>query len=394
MVKGVADHPGAAEREALLRARLERLAEGIAFFRFGVRLAHFGQCEQAIPLFRHFLQLFPAREVYNNLGACHLQRAQRGMNSMAAVASYWLPIELDGRTQAEGLIGGYPSQVREGEGSVPALMTDKSGQDVEQAIDYLEQAAAMDEGYVAARLNLATAYFYHEELLRARLALQEALRIQPGRADIAGWQGLMAYLDSEAQGLAKAALPHWRQQAFKSVAPISLLFNQAIVARKLGQDARRWWQRVAARKEPLPPRYGRIACVAARLHCLVPAKEKQPLWSLPVQPGQDLDAADRRKLFAGWHATPLGWLADKQKGMSYRRGAEVEVLDWDGYAAMVVLRDGRLGSAASLRNKLGPPLQVRPLADEMQVWNYGSRWAVLVRNDMVLEVWVVHKADG
>ncbi|WP_130470746.1 M48 family metalloprotease [Candidatus Magnetaquicoccus inordinatus] len=386
-------HPLAREREALLRARLDRLAEGITFFRFAVRLAHFGRCGQAIPLLRHFLQIFPSREVYNNLGACHLQRAQKGMNSMAAAASYWLPIVLDGYSRAEALIAGYPRQIRESESGLSAVMTDSVGEDLQQATEYLQQSAAMDEEYLPSRLNLATAYFYRQQILQARLALQEALRIKPGQADLSGWQGLMAYLDSEEQGLGEAALPHWQRQARKKEAPTSLLFNQAIVLRKLGRDARSWWKRVAARKEPLPPRYARIACAVARLHCLVESKEKEPIWPLPVQPGEDLDAADRQKLFAGWHATHLGWLPDKQKGIAYRRGGDVEVLDVDGYAAMVVLRDGRLGSASSLRNKLGAPLQIRPLAGDREVWNYGRRWAVLVHNGMVMEVWIVHRAE-
>ncbi|MBF0183447.1 MAG: M48 family metalloprotease [Magnetococcales bacterium] len=386
---GVAgQHPAATEREAFLRDRLERLAEGIPFFRFAVRLAHFAECEQAIQLFRHFLQIFPSREVYNNLGACHLQRAQRQMNSTAAVASYWLPLLLDGHSRAEGLIGGYPRQVREEGGRLPSVLPDKEGREVEQAIDYLEQAAGMDASYMPARLNLATAYFYRGELLKARLVLQEVERIQPGQADVQGWQGLMAFLDSEAQGLAAAALPPLQRKAMQKEASLSLLFNQAILQRKLGRESRGWWNRLAARKEPLPPRYARIACAAARLHCLAAAKEKHPLWRLPLAPGQDLDAADRRKLFAGWHATSLGWLPGKKQGTAYRHGDEAEVLDLDGYAAMVVLRDGRLGSAAALRNKLGPPLQVRPLADEMAVWSYGENWAVLVRNGLVMEVWV------
>lgn len=386
-------HPPPKEREAFLRTRLEQLAEEISFFKFGLRLAHFGNCEQGIAFLRKFLRLFPAREVYNNLGACYLQRAEQTLRATDVTASYWLPLLFDVATQAEALLLPYRSdRSRVVNPATPPVVPDKAGHELEQAVEYLEQAAAADASYLPARLNLATAHYYQGAILKARDALEEALNIAPKNREVVGWHALFLYLDSQENGLGAAALPHLTRLAAQPDAPLSLLFNHALLLKKMGKKDRKRWGHLAARSTLLPAYYAQVACVAAKAACATarPIRKKPLPWPLPVQPGIDLDTLNRETLFAGWQANRLGWLPEKQQGTVYRRGEEVEVLDLDGYVVMVVLRGRRFGPAKALRKKLGNPTDIQQMAAG-EVWRYGADWAVLVRTGEVREVWVVQK---
>ncbi|MEO5364546.1 MAG: M48 family metalloprotease [Magnetococcus sp. DMHC-8] len=385
-------HPPPADREAFLRARLEQLAEGMPLFRFGLRLAHFGHCDQAVLLFRHFLQIFPAREVYNNLGACHLYRAQRELPATATTASYWLPVLFDATSRADLLLTGQAGHAGEGTRPVPPALPDRTDHALEQAVDYLEQAVEADAAYLPARLNLATAHVYRGELLKARVVLEEALRLVPHNREVVGWHALLLHLDSQGHGLGDAALPSLTRLAAQTDAPASLVFNHALLLKKAGRNARSWWNRLASRPVPLPARYARIACSVAKVACasLQPGTGQAVPWPVPVQPGVDVDAVDRDKLLAGWRASDLGWLPDRQQGTAYRRGETAELLVLDGSVTMVVLRGGTLGTTRVLTKKAGKPTHVRPLA-EGEIWGYGTRWAALVRDERVREVWVTRK---
>lgn len=56
-------HPGAEERAALLRSRLDVLKDKLSFFEFGVRLSHFDACDDGIYFLEEFQKTFPGREV-------------------------------------------------------------------------------------------------------------------------------------------------------------------------------------------------------------------------------------------------------------------------------------------------------------------------------------------
>ncbi|MEO5339866.1 MAG: M48 family metalloprotease [Magnetococcus sp. MYC-9] len=382
-------HPPAGERQAFLRARLERLAEGIPFFHYGVRFAHFGHCEQALVLLRNFLQIFPSREVYNNLGACHLQQAQRELRALGTAPPYWLPVWLDPTSRADPLLVGLRGTSSAGESPPAAALPDRAGHELEQAVEYLEQAVAADARYLPARLNLATAHHHRGETLKARASLEDALRIAPDNRQVAGWHALLLYLDSQENSLGEAALPRWSRLAQPVDAPSSLVFNHALLMKKMGRPAQSWWKRLAARVHTLPAHYAQVVCREVKGGC--PAARGTPRgplpWPLPVQPGTDLDTVDRGKLFAGWQMSSLTWPA-RQPGRLYRRGTEVEVLDLDGYAAMVVLRNQGLGTAKAFKKKWGHPLSIRPMA-EAEAWIYAPQQAVMVRDGQVRELWAI-----
>ncbi|MEO5334720.1 MAG: tetratricopeptide repeat protein, partial [Magnetococcus sp. YQC-5] len=386
-------HPSPEDRLAFLRTRLDQLTEVILFFRFGLRLAYFGHCEQAIVLFRHFLQVFPSREVFNNLGACHLQRAQKRMEaSKAAAALYWFPVLFEPFSRAEILITGHPFRPHDDTSSLLPVLSDHNGHDLEQAVEYLEQAAHADAAYLPARLNLATAYFYGGELLKARGAMKDAMRLAPKNRDVAGWHALLLFLDSQENGLGEAALPPLTRLAHQADSPASLIYNHAILTQPLGKKVKSQWRRLANLPTPLSARYAKQACEVAQVMCATvqSVKEKNFPWPVPVQPGTDLQTVNRDQLFSGWQVSQLGWLQKKQQGTVHRRGEEMEVLDQDGYVTMVVLRGGVLGSTKVVKKKVGNPIHVRPLADG-EVWSYGPRWSLLVRDGLVREAWVVGK---
>ncbi|MBF0181590.1 MAG: M48 family metalloprotease [Magnetococcales bacterium] len=387
-------HPSPEARETAARNRMERLEEGIPLFRFATRLAHFGSCETAIRLLRQFLRVFPSREVYNNLGACYLELAREEMGSPRGEgkSEFWLPVWFDGASRAEPLLAGWRSD-RSGEGKAPLTprLADPPGHELELAVESLEQAAGMDDGYLPARLNLATAHHLRGDPLKARAAMEEAARLVPDNREVAGWLALFRHLDGQAEGVGNTLLAPLTRLAGRPGAPASLLFNHALALRKAGRNSRAAWARLAA--GPLPAPYAKTVCGQIRKVCAKsrPVKGGAPTWPwpLPVAPGADLDALRRDRILDGWRVSQIGGPRDKQQAVIHHQGAKSEILALDGYVTMVALRGVALGSTATLTRKLGPPRDSRRVADG-EVWHFSPRWAVLVRDGQVREAWVVH----
>ncbi|MBF0295051.1 MAG: M48 family metalloprotease [Magnetococcales bacterium] len=391
-----ASHPTPEARETAARARMDRLDEGMPLFRFAVRLAHFGSCELAIRLLRQYLRIFPSREVYNNLGACYLELAREEMGSPRGEgkSAFWLPVWFDGASRAEPLLAGWRSD-RSGEGKQPLapMLSDPPGRELELAVESLEQAAGMDEAYLPARLNLATAHHLRGDPLKARAAMEEAARLVPDNREVAGWLALFRHLDGQGEGVGNTLLAPLTRLAGRAGAPASLLFNHALALRKAGRNSRAAWTRLASGAALLPAPYAKTVCAQIRKSCAKPPSRKgvlpTPPWPLPIAPGADLDALQRDRILDGWRVTHLGGTHDRQQAVIHRQGAKSEILALDGYVTMVALRGISLGSAAALTGKLGTPRDSRRVA-EGEVWHFSPRWAVLVRDGQVREAWVVH----
>lgn len=389
-------HPAAEERTALLRNRLQVVAQKVELFRFGVRHAAFGRHEAAISFFDQFRQLFPSREVLNNLGFCYLAKALAAMPQEKAYR-YWLPLELGLATRLDTLV------VRGGAGEAAATgLAPAVRADLGQAVHLFQAARERDETYLPARINLAAAHFLQGEIFESRAAVEHALRLDPHNPELQGFKALIQAKEDPGLTLA-AAIRQLRAMNNRADCPAAVRFNLARLLEEERESpaAMLIWRDLADHGQGLPPLFHRqvLRAVGGGDQGAAVAGPALP-WPLPagVTLGQDLVAPSLvatlfpqpRWLASGFsQAGPLSpageTLANSGRIFTHQEGDMV--LTVDDFVEMVVLKGGKLGTAQGLLARCGPPLQRRTLAEGV-LWSYGPAWMALVKEEAVKEVWV------
>lgn len=376
-------HPTPAERAHLLRARLRGLQDKLAFFHYGVRLAHFGRYDDAEYFLREFQQVFPGREVFGNLGYLELQRALRMMPTAWAHRYCLWPV-LDPNTRAAAL--NVRGAADGSEDELPPLA--RAG--LEQSVAYSRRAAEADASYLPARLNLAAAYFFLGEIYKARAVIEEARQLAPEDGAVRNLRALILYQEGLESDLWPTAVRILEGSAAESACAAYNL-AQVLEERGRGGRAQAVWGTLLDRLEALPPPYRLTVCRRAgdEAACAVAAGREQALpWRLPATLGMDLlDKSARAKAgLDAWARVPFDWGKPGMQGHIYLGPNGDSVLELDGYVEVAVLGRADLGEVSQLLACCGEPSLKRPVAGG-EVWAYGPLQAVLVREGRVVEVW-------
>ncbi len=380
-------------RTAVLRQRLTAIQDKLVFFEFGVRLSHFDYCDDAVYFLQEFQQVFPGREVLNNLGYCYLQMARQAMASARAFF-YWMPLQLDGETRATALVA-------RGGARLTSLKQAVNGGEAEgelrQAVDYLEQASKADPSYVPARVNLAVAYLYLGQAHRARATLAEARELAPDRLDIQGLDALALYEQSDPEtDLWSSAVQRLQALAGQRGASQAVLFNLARLheVRAHHAKARRYWEQLANAVDRLPDPISGIVCRAlgaaptkgcARDETVAGTRSSWP-WPLQLGGLEPVSAKTIRHALVGWARQDFDWIKDHLHGHIYFRpdGGAV-VLELDGFVQMQVLKVQDPAPISELQRYCGRSLRQRSMPQGV-VSSCGD-WAALAAGDRVREIW-------
>lgn len=383
-------------RAALLRQRLGDLRDKLSFFDFGVRLSHFDYCDDALYFLREFQKVFPGREVFNNLGYCHLQMARQEMAAERAYF-YWMPLILDGETRAA-------AYTRRGGPKLQTLKQGATGQAegfLKEAVQYLQQASAADPGYLPARLNLAVAHLYLGKPHQAMAVLAEARDLAPDDVRVRGLEALTLYEQSDAGlDLWPTVVRALEKLAEGADAPPNVLFNlgRLLEVRSRPSDARGYWNRLARLAEALPAPIRDIVCrqqsALSPQSCLrtraISVRSIPWKWPLAVNGFERLSARSREAVLPGWRSLSFDWIRAELHGHIFRSPeGGAEVLELDQFVQMQVLRGGPLGVVGTLSGYCAEPLRQRALAQGV-VWSCDD-WAALAMGDTVQEVWWVAK---
>jgi tetratricopeptide (TPR) repeat protein len=371
-------HPEPKVRAGILRKRLKKLLENLPYFHFGVRLAHFDRCDDAVYFFREFKRYFPSRDVYNNLGLCNLQKARKRLGKEAY--SYWLPTVLDVTTKLDEFSfkgGGMDASAKEF-----FIKAKKS----------FIAASEMEPSYLPAKVNLAIAALYLGEIYEARGSIEKAYKLAPDDLDIQGLRAVILYEEGEQPhyvDMWPRAIGLLENLAQQPNVPLSVLYNIAQLLEKRGRTgADELWQRLAQRVAELPKPIGEIvckktACPQLQQHSTVPKR-----WDLPVKLG--VKTRRYKTLFSQWHKIP----SDRRHRL-YKIGEKIyqlldgtaEVLALESRVEMVVLKKLENVSKDDLPAYCGLPLGQRAVVNGT-LWSCDN-WAALVVDDKVKEVWVV-----
>jgi len=370
-------HPSPEVRAKLLRKRLQNVLEKLPYFHFGVRLSHFGKCDDGIYFFKEFSRDFPAREVFNNWGVCELQRAREELGK--AAYSYWLPSVLDAATQLDDL--SLPS-VSKGEDMSPLAK-----RFFLNAKGLFEEALKMDASYLPARVNLAITALYLGEIFEARAAIEKARQLAPDDLEIQGLQAVIMYKEGRQSlyvDMWSKAIQILENLAQQPNVPLSVLYNTARLLEKRGRTgADEIWESLAQKVADLPVPIRHIVCEKTdcpRLRHQAP----KATWDLPVKLGV---RTKRHKTLRGWEKNSVVRLYDVDEEIYEHPNGIASVLGLRRRVEMVVLKQLENISVNELSDYCGEPLRERGVVNGVLL--SCDDWAALVVGEEVREVWVV-----
>ena len=388
-------HPEAIQRTNLLRLRLQQKKDALEFFYMGVRLAHFGRYQDAVYFFQEFQEVFPGREVFNNLGVCYLQMAVKKMPPSIAY-QYWLPRILDNETIIN-------------RSDVLPIFRDRKQIEIakdflEQAVHYLKIATEKDPAYKIGYVNLAVAYFYLDEIYKARAAIEEARQLQPDDYEVESLRALILFKEGQridTWSYAEEILSALVNDHSSDALPLSVYYNWARLLEARGRSAESQWQKLTKHINQLPCPIAHMVCKQLKNsseveNCLQAIYQSDTSDEsvfdepLPIQPGFEAwQLKQAEHPLHNWRKLPFHWRGKAaNSGIIYHSPQSNVVLEMDDVVEMVVLRKN-LGQVKQLLQKNGPPKHKQEVMNN-ELWSYGH-WCVLIEQDRIKELWVVRE---
>ena len=229
-------HPSPIERAAFLQAEMKKVAINLEFFFTGVTLYQLGRYEDAIQFFKHFLQKFPAREVYNNLGLSEFQLTLQLIASCnrEVAYQYMYPLVLETQTLATSFEERGFEEER-----LKCLQRPEVQKHLNAAIYYFKHAIGMDPVYVPAMLNLAGIYILKGEPLEARALARKALKVDPENPDALSLNALAIYLEGKQDNIdtTDRAIKLMQKVLEQSPSHVMTLYNLASLLVQRGRHA-------------------------------------------------------------------------------------------------------------------------------------------------------------
>jgi tetratricopeptide (TPR) repeat protein len=165
-------HPSFQKREQFIRSQLLKVVKQVELFRAGVLLYHMANYHDGAAAFREFAKDYPAREVFNNIGACYFNLALHHLHLKFSDDYYRfrLSTTIDYDTSAV-------SMQSRGEGDY--IKNKDISRDLKKAVDYFKRAVARDAQDRTSRYNLAAALILKKEYAEAQAVCNKILKRDP-----------------------------------------------------------------------------------------------------------------------------------------------------------------------------------------------------------------------
>ena len=372
------------QRTEHLKQKFQSLANAVALFEHGVRLAHFGRYQQARVLLEDFQNLYPSAAVFNNLGYVYLQLARQEMPPEMAFR-YWFTMLID-------FDSGIPESVTRNTGNLE--LTDKAKDLLHAALNMFESGLAQNHDATVAT-NLVATLLYLGEYSAAQATIET----------IDGW-------DSNPQLISLDALAvmhdprlkdpwntHSRENfelvASKENAADSLIYNYARVLLETGREEQgvTFLLRLVDRLYKLPADYRVMICRELQEQDLADCKAEADTttafsrWVTEIKPGDDIDAAATRERLLGW-GVPITDKLDGIDAMLYRNKTGDSLLALDGIVELVSIKRHGYGLRDQLIFENGLPQSEIPTVGGNVVLSYSEYWSALLNGKEVREIWI------
>ena len=360
------------DRSEYISARSRMLSDLSVLYRLGTVLTHMNHFDQARIVLKKVLSLFPAHEAYNNLGYLNLMQVAPMMNE-ASPYPFWLFAISDAKPKTRIITRG---------------MDQASEVDAEAylatATKYFMRSIKHNPGYLPGYLNLATVYFYQQKYARATAVLRDAQAIAPNNTEIESMLqlttmeslvGLVNYLPQAIKNMERL----WAQPE----APLSAAFNLAQLYDRANETdkANEIWQQVVKSFHQVPS-------------------------SLRTHVRDRIEVAEDQSVARNQYQRIRSFMKTTTPSISRKTQREILEIPIDGQATVQIRtlsygQDLRINpenslakiwnipadlEAADLIECCGKPKEIRTTS-RGAFWVYGNRWYILVRDQIIAEVW-------
>jgi len=369
------------ERIDFLRSRYQNIEIQVEFFRYGVRLAHFGDYENALVLLEDFYKIYESDRVLTNRGFVHLQLARAAMDEALAYR-FWFPDLLD-------FDSGFPVSVKR---NIASPIPEQAREHLRKAVELLTAGLSYSENDLFTRMNLITAHLFLEEYSAARAVIEK----------IDNWDKQPRFLALDAIITAQDtrlknpwdsySLELLEQLANEPDAANDLLYNYARLLQEndRSKQATQYWTLLASRLSELPRNYQTMVCreqgdtelCAAQMK---PYTVKALPMELALNPGEKINSNKARSIVQSWNMKPF----ESFSGIGAKVYPDNKGRSWlvfDDEIKLVTV--GHLDSDVhKLIDKYGQPEHIINTGHE-KIWSYGPQWSALVVGNKVRELWI------
>ncbi|MBU2515733.1 caspase family protein [bacterium] len=192
------DHFPPQKRKDNLKENLEPLIDELPLFASGVRYLKKQEYGPAIESFTQFAEMFPGREVYNNIGLSYYQMALKDQSKInpKTLFRFMLSTVVDSNTLAIKLA---PDDL-----GAPRSLKQQFKKNLEKSKESLKVAIHKDPDYAPAKINLSSVYITEQRFEEASKLVDEVLRQQPANSDAINNKAVALYLSNPEKNAAKA----------------------------------------------------------------------------------------------------------------------------------------------------------------------------------------------
>jgi tetratricopeptide (TPR) repeat protein len=355
-------HPSLKKRLQFVRVQQKQVVNQLELFKAGVLLFQMGNYRDAAAAFHEFSKLYPAREVFNNIGACYFNLAQ-GLLHLRFSEDYYrfrLSTTIAYETTAEKM---HPR----GEGDY--LKDKEISRYITKAEEYFRQAAERDRHDRDCRCNLAAALILNKKYAEALAACNAVLEKDPNDLKAVNNKAIAFYFYGKEEDLETTQKAmHLLQKAHQAnPGNNEILYNLAALKqeRKRLAGAKVYWEKYL--KLPTTPVDNFYKYVYKKLRketFQAPVKEVQlPAIPTGIRLGDDSSRIEKKWGKKSTRAYKLGneensdsenWFLDLQ--VLVKDNMRLIVLD--GMIELVEMEFPGIKSVKEILQEFGPPQKI------------------------------------
>lgn len=356
-------YPSPSNRLHVIRANLKAVTQRIELFKSGVLFYQKESYRDAADAFREFARKYPAREVYNNIGACYLGLAlQRICHDYSDdYFRFRLSVSIDDTTTAKSL---RPRSEKD-------YLTDKYiYKHLNKAAKYFELAVRKDSADKNSRYNFAAALIWLRNYAGALSVCNELLNENPGDVLALNNKAVAFYLYGKEEDLETInGSMELLQRAHRS-APgnCEVLYNLGTLKmeRERLAGAKLYWDKYL--NLPVTPKDKYFERICKKLNRKLPAVPAPTASPPPVPEGIRFDGDDYIKIQKKWgkkytFKSQLGSEENSGSGgllipLEVMVKGNIRVLALDGQVELVEKQLNTRQASKELLQALGPPQKV------------------------------------
>ncbi len=355
-------HPSFKKREQFIRSQLLGVVKQVELFRAGVLLYQMGNYHDGAAAFLEFSKVYPAREVFNNMGACYFNLALRHLYLKYREEYYKFRIStpIDYSTTAAAI------QPR-GEGD---YLKDKDiSRYINKAENYFRSAADRDQHDRACRYNLAAALILKKEYAEALAKCSDILKKDPKDIDALNNKAIAFYNYGKEEDLdtTQKAIQVLEKAYKLEPGNFEVLYNLASLKqeRKRMAGAKVYWEKYL--KLSTTPKDNFYKHIYKKLEGTAPSKPKEkaapPKMPAGIRLGEDFTRIEKKWGKEHTREFKLGIEEDVDNeswfiGLQVIVKENLRVLALDGTIELVEKQCKPFERKEEILKKFGPPQKI------------------------------------